>query len=622
MHDPEEPDSSSKCNNQAVNLDQASDSSSNYSHDSDIMDFLPKLDSKDLTNYDFEIQKLNKEYDWDVSIEPVDFHRNADDTLKVDMDYYYKFVKNKIDDNIETENNVPLGIDHQQLAICYEDTVIPLAMLNEHSQIVELKDMLAVLTAKTANDLFDLERLETLGDSFLKFAVTLYLADKFRDLNEGHLTSFKGQIIGNKNLMYCGLNKHLAGYMNIYEFAPCADWIPPGFTLSKDLKTNLINRDVSAEMLYGQLVPKEEVLSGVLSPQTLKAMLTALNEICEDSTESNTNTLQNLVGMLNVSDKTIADCIEALIGQYLLSHGVNTCLSLLAFLKILPYSDELVHLMESEAIPAKLSNEITESDIDYFIPGYATLEKSLGYQFKDRSYLLQALTHASYSMNRLTDCYQRLEFVGDSILDFLITGHIYEHCGLLSPGELTDLRSALVNNNTFASLTVRYGFHEHILSLSPSLADSINKFVSFQEQRGHKVDLELLHLLEEGECSVVESVDVPKVLGDIFESLACAVFFDSGKNLNVVWNVFSKLMNNEIKMFSKNVPKQIVRQLYETNCKPKFGDTLLPDKSKCVAISLTFSHEGKLHTVYGVGVNKQNAKKAASKMALQMMGRH
>lgn len=41
-------------------------------------------------------------------------------------------------------------------------------------------------------------------------------------------------------------------------------------------------------------------------------------------------------------------------------------------------------------------------------------------------------------------------------------------------------------------------------------------------------------------------MDVPKVLGDLFESLAAAVYLDSGKSLTTVWNVFYKLMHNEI----------------------------------------------------------------------------
>lgn len=45
---------------------------------------------------------------------------------------------------------------------------------------------------------------------------------------------------------------------------------------------------------------------------------------------------------------------------------------------------------------------------------------------------------------------------------------------------------------------------------------------------------------------MAEDVDVPKALGDIFESLAGAVFIDSGKSLDTVWRVFYRLMKNEI----------------------------------------------------------------------------
>lgn len=57
-----------------------------------------------------------------------------------------------------------------------------------------------------------------------------------------------------------------------------------------------------------------------------------------------------------------------------------------------------------------------EQCLENLLIGYDVLEEHLGYKFKDRSYLLQAMTHASYSPNRLTDCYQRLEFLGDAVL--------------------------------------------------------------------------------------------------------------------------------------------------------------------------------------------------------------
>ena len=105
------------------------------------------------------------------------------------------------------------------------------------------------------------------------------------------------------------------------------------------------------------------------------------------------------------------------------------------------------------------------------------MEKQLRYQFKDRSYLIQAMTHMSYDIARVTDCYQRLEFLGDSILDFLVVSHLYEnHCDL-EPGHLTDIKSALVNNNTLALLTVKHELHRCLLHSSPAMIGAITDFV-------------------------------------------------------------------------------------------------------------------------------------------------
>ena len=52
------------------------------------------------------------------------------------------------------------------------------------------------------------------------------------------------------------------------------------------------------------------------------------------------------------------------------------------------------------------------------------IEEIIGYKFIDKSFLLQALTHASYGLNSITDSYERLEFLGDAVLDFLITMYI------------------------------------------------------------------------------------------------------------------------------------------------------------------------------------------------------
>lgn len=62
------------------------------------------------------------------------------------------------------------------------------------------------------------------------------------------------------------------------------------------------------------------------------------------------------------------------------------------------------------------SARLGKGEMDMHLEGVHDLERRLCYKFRDRSFLLQAITHASYSSNRITDCYQRLEFLGDAVL--------------------------------------------------------------------------------------------------------------------------------------------------------------------------------------------------------------
>lgn len=59
--------------------------------------------------------------------------------------------------------------------------------------------------------------------------------------------------------------------------------------------------------------------------------------------------------------------------------------------------------------------------LNQLLSGHQSFEEKIGYHFHNKGFLLQAFTHASYQYNTLTDCYQRLEFLGDAVLDYLIT---------------------------------------------------------------------------------------------------------------------------------------------------------------------------------------------------------
>lgn len=77
-----------------------------------------------------------------------------------------------------------------------------------------------------------------------------------------------------------------------------------------------------------------------------------------------------------------------------------------------------------------------------------------------------------------TESVQRLEFLGDAVLDILVTCHLYETHKEVDPGLLTDMRSASVNNDNFALAAVRQNLHPHLQHDSLSLENQISAFVN------------------------------------------------------------------------------------------------------------------------------------------------
>lgn len=77
------------------------------------------------------------------------------------------------------------------------------------------------------------------------------------------------------------------------------------------------------------------------------------------------------------------------------------------------------------------------------------------------------------------DLYQRLEFLGDSVLDLLITWHLYHSHEDVDPGELTDLRSASVNNENFAQVAVRHQLYQHLQHCTGVLLNQIDEYVKY-----------------------------------------------------------------------------------------------------------------------------------------------
>lgn len=90
----------------------------------------------------------------------------------------------------------------------------------------------------------------------------------------------------------------------------------------------------------------------------------------------------------------------------------------------------------------------------------------LGVQFTDKKILLSAITHRSYlNEHREADWEhnERLEFLGDAVLELVVTDYLYKKYPEKPEGELTSVRAALVNTNSLADASRELGINDHLL---------------------------------------------------------------------------------------------------------------------------------------------------------------
>ena len=348
--------------------------------------------------------------------------------------------------------------------------------------------VLQALTTTHSGDAFNLERLEMLGDAFLKLAVSLHLFCNYSNKDEGKLTRRKINQISNLALYRVADNKSLAKYLQSTQLAGDV-WCPTGCQFC----------EVPQETSSTTAMEVDSETSGVndVAMEDVDA-----SERGKERTVSATERARQKCNTQVIADKSVADSTEALIGAYLISCGYLGALRFLKFLglKVLPEADtnDDSDLVANEAKPGCYNRfwpdpttvTAAHGKEDMIFPHISGLEgfenKSIKYNFEQKLYLVEALTHASYHGNRVTPCYQRLEFLGDALLDFLVTQHLYFRHAKLSPGQLTDIRQALVNNNIFATIAVKYGYHKYLKHLSPKLFQTVKNFIDKVEDEAEE----------------------------------------------------------------------------------------------------------------------------------------
>lgn len=571
---------------------------------------------------------------WNRNELPKDLERHWPTLTEVDIDYYCGFLdknQNKaapsyILRKIEAACSSPMRAV-PSLMDSSDRQSIGILKLDEYGAGVQQKDLIKVLTTSNAGDVFDMERHEVLGDGFLKFISSLYLYKKYPVWHEGQLTALKSRIVSNRNLFYAGDKFGLSQMIKTSLFKPY-EALQPSVRLPSNLQAILENNMQLLVRLYGvESLSQDEISSGLVNDRTLREFKIQSGFAIEyDETSSEDNIDKSLLTYINrhhVRDKVVADAVEAFLGVVVSSVGCEGGLKLCQKLGILP-NEDLSKLL-TEKIPPRYLMRNGTAVREARVQNRAALERIIGYQFKDVSYLVQALTHRSNPI-KTHGTYEQLEFLGDAALDFLVTCYITEQCRTLDPGQLTDLRSALVNNVTLACIVVRNGIHKFLMSESVTLSDAIKRFVSFQNSMDHKVVLDQIVLLEtEDDISEAEAIDVPKVIGDMFESIIGAVYLDSCCSLEITWKVIYGLLKQEIHEFIAQPPKQIIRKLYEYNkgaLEPEFYDAeVIDEDTVMVPLAINWSENGRTSkkVFYGCGKNKSLAKKCAAKRALNAL---
>ena len=97
------------------------------------------------------------------------------------------------------------------------------------------------------------------------------------------------------------------------------------------------------------------------------------------------------------------------------------------------------------------------------------IEESLGYKFTDIAWLKQALTHPSSDQKRSTNlAYERLEYLGDAVLELVVSRELFSLFPKVDEGELTKLRSGIVSRKHLADLCKELGWCEQLV-MSPQL---------------------------------------------------------------------------------------------------------------------------------------------------------
>lgn len=216
-------------------------------------------------------------------------------------------------------------------------------------------------------------------------------------------------------------------------------------------------------------------------------------------------------------------------------------------------------------------------------------EKVLALTFNDPLLLKEALTHASIADTRLKSN-ERMEFLGDAVLDLVVCAELYRRFPSLLEGDLTKIKSAVVSRRTCAEVARETGLADLLI---------IGKGISSREA-------------------------MPSSLAAaVYESIVAAIYLDAG--FDVVKQYVLRTMAPKIDDISTNINQQNYKAMLQQHAQKIIGSTPMyelldekgPDHSKCFEVCVAI---GGRRFVSAWGPNKKMAEQKAALLALEELG--
>jgi len=488
------------------------------------------------------------------------------------------------------------------------------------SQNLKLHFMAEALTSGSANEGYSYQRLEFLGDSLLRLLEAWDAIAWTPDADIGELRANKTVKLSNSRLSKIG---YAFGFDKILRTSKIKGsfmgYIPPGFIESHEYveitnsKKNIArnsaahNRSknnkpfLSENSWFNLTKPKirtdhkkshdsDSETEIEKNSKRLKKMIFEEKTVSDESENENLSEnlqegepfldakydpeaeLQELEENENpkkssiISDKMVADSVESISAAIALSCGLHAAQEWLAYLKLLSPPKKC-------KFPDKISTLGKE-------PDFTKLEKKLGYTIKNKQVLIQAFTHASFFSPSSTDTfwekeakfwdgcsesYQRLQYLGEGTVDFLICKYLYTKYPHADPCLLHKLKICCLNNQLFCMIAIDLELDTFLRSSSSKLTKELEKYKNCLSALRNSIAGQgtLLDLDDLDHCFV-------KVLSDMLESLVAVVLYDTN-NFDDVEKIFIPILSPYFDLYAtpstfKEHPKCF---LYELVAKEK-----------------------------------------------------